>query len=151
MSTGTVRASTVPRCAHLGTSEQLQRQTQREKLEVQILYLHCFYPSYLRNLPRCSPDMQDSHSPLVPGQILRVSPITRARVNSLLHRFLALNLSPTLAMWCSCMRSIFSFAFSPNSSQLGQGSSQKGKSGGLSRVKVYRGLLLGSLNTISLF
>jgi hypothetical protein len=43
------------------------------------------------------------------------------------------------------------FKFSPNSSQLGQGSSQKGKSGGLSSVKVYRRLLLGSLNTISLF
>jgi hypothetical protein len=152
MSTGTVRASTVPGCADLYTPEQLQRQT--EKREARSADIISAVPLHI--LPPGSSTLQPRHAslplPARPGPNLLGFSNLQEHESVLCYTcnlFLALNLPLTLATWSSCMRFIFSLAFSPNSSQLGHDSFQRGTSRGPSRVKGNRGLLLGSLNTIS--
>jgi hypothetical protein len=112
-------------CAPLQTLKSFEDRPKSEKLEAPILYLHCPLPI----LPPGSSTLQPRHAslplPTCPRSNLLGFSNLQEHESVLLHRFLALNLPPTLAMWCSCMRSIFSLAFSPYSSQLGHGYFQK--------------------------
>jgi hypothetical protein len=65
-------------CAPLQTLKSFEDRPKSEKLEVPVLYLHCFSSSYLRDLPRCSPDIEVFLFPLVLGQIFWVSPVYKS-------------------------------------------------------------------------